>query len=144
MKIYLDACAIQRPFDDRSQIRVGLEADAVLAFIELIDEGKLELVSSDVLELELEQIPTQTRMRYSFEVLQKATSKVDIDEQIKLLATNYQKSGLKVFDAMHLASAVVAKVDYLCTCDDRFVKQAKRILDLPLKVVSPLELAEEI
>jgi hypothetical protein len=31
MIVYLDTCTIQRPFDDHSQTRIVLEAEAVLA-----------------------------------------------------------------------------------------------------------------
>ena len=30
MKIYFDSCSLQRPLDDKSQILIALEADAVL------------------------------------------------------------------------------------------------------------------
>ena len=30
MKIYLDMCCLQRPFDDKTQVRVLVEAEAVL------------------------------------------------------------------------------------------------------------------
>ena len=37
MKIYLDACCLNRPFDDQSQDRVRLEAEAILLIL-----GRLE------------------------------------------------------------------------------------------------------
>jgi predicted nucleic acid-binding protein len=43
-----------------------------------------------------------------------------------------------------LASAEEAKVDYFCTCDDKFLKRAKAVQTLKTKVVSPIELIEEI
>jgi len=47
-------------------------------------------------------------------------------------------------DALHLASAEEAEADYFCTCDDRFLKRAKTFNDLRTKVVTPLELIEEL
>ena len=47
---------------------------------------------------------------------------------------------LMTSDALHLASAVQAKADYFCTCDDRFLKRAKAVDTGQTKVVSPLEL----
>ncbi len=46
--------------------------------------------------------------------------------------------------ALHLALAVEAKVDYLCTCGDKFLKRAKAADTESVRVVSPLELIEEI
>ena len=47
-------------------------------------------------------------------------------------------------DSLHLASAEAGKADLFCTCDDSFLKKAKREVKGRTKVVSPLELAEEI
>jgi predicted nucleic acid-binding protein len=52
--------------------------------------------------------------------------------------------GIKPIDALHLASAVAAKADYFCTCDDRFLKRAKPVDTGQTKVVSPLELIAEV
>jgi len=49
MKIYMDNCCIQRPLDTKDQLRIVLEADAVLGLIEFCKSGKAALVSSDVL-----------------------------------------------------------------------------------------------
>lgn len=39
MKIYLDNCCFNRPFDDQSQIRVRLEAEAKLKIQADIQDG---------------------------------------------------------------------------------------------------------
>jgi hypothetical protein len=54
MKIYLDACSLQRPLDNKSQIRVALEAEAILGVLALCEAGDLELISSEVLVFEFE------------------------------------------------------------------------------------------
>ena len=41
MKIYLDTFSLQRPLDDRRQLRISLEAEAILSIIKLIEEKKL-------------------------------------------------------------------------------------------------------
>jgi len=46
MRVYLDNCCYNRPYDDQSQIRVFLEAHAKMYIQELIKTGVLELVSS--------------------------------------------------------------------------------------------------
>ena len=47
-------------------------------------------------------------------------------------------------DAMHLATAVEAAVDYSCTCDDAFLRRARRVDTRSTMVVSPLELVLEL
>jgi len=43
-----------------------------------------------------------------------------------------------------LASAVEAKADFFCTCDDKLLNKAKAVDTLQTKVVSPLELITEV
>jgi len=57
MKIYLDNCAIQRPFDDKTQIKIALESEAILGIISLVEAHEIELVSSDILEFEISKTP---------------------------------------------------------------------------------------
>lgn len=45
MKVYLDNCALQRPLDDKNQIRIALEAEAILGVFTLCESGKVELIS---------------------------------------------------------------------------------------------------
>jgi hypothetical protein len=49
MKVYLDNCCLQRPLDDKSQIRIALEAEAVLSILAICESGILELISSEPL-----------------------------------------------------------------------------------------------
>jgi len=144
MKIYLDNCALQRPLDDKLQIRIRLEAEAILAIVEQCQSGEIELVSSEVLDLELSETPIKTRVDYGLSVLKSATIYVKINELIGSRAGAFILLGIKPLDALHLASAELAQADYFCTCDDRFLRRAKAIVDLKTKVVTPLELIEEL
>jgi hypothetical protein len=53
MKVYLDACSLQRPLDNRNQIRVTLDAEAILGVLKLCETGQIELISSEALTLKL-------------------------------------------------------------------------------------------
>lgn len=144
MKVYLDTCSIQRPLDSKTQIRITLEAEAILGVIGLCETGQLELVSSEALMFEVKRNPHPIRRDFGLEVLSKAGSFVVLNEQIEQRAKEFGKIGIKALDALHLASAEVAEVDYFCTCDDKFLNKAKTIGDLKTKVVSPVELTEAI
>jgi len=52
--------------------------------------------------------------------------------------------GIRPLDALHLASAEEAQADYFCTCDDKFLNRTKTIQPIKTKIVSPVELIEEI
>jgi predicted nucleic acid-binding protein len=144
MKIYLDTCSLQRPLDNKNQIRIILEAEAVLGVIGLCETGKVELVSSEVLFFEVRQNPKMIRREFGLEVLAKADAFVRLNEQIEKRAKEFTQLGIKPLDALHLASAEIGRADYFCTCDDKFLKKAKGIRGLKVRAISPVELIEEI
>ncbi|MBW4538340.1 MAG: PIN domain-containing protein [Myxacorys chilensis ATA2-1-KO14] len=144
MRIYLDMCSLQRPLDTKTQVRVAVEAEAILSIITLWESGQLELVSSSVLVFEAEQIPLSQRRTYILETLLKANLFVSSSALVEERAQRFVDLGIKPLDALHLASSIEAKADYFCTCDDRFLRRAKEADTESTKVVSPLELITEI
>lgn len=142
--IYLDTCSIQRPLDHKTQIRVALEAEAVLGILTLVESNEVNLVSSEILLFEINRNPNQIRKEYALEVVSKAKDYVGMNPKIEKRAREFIGLGIHFLDAVHLASAESAHVDYFCTCDDGFLKKAGKLPRLKTKVVSPLELAEEL
>jgi len=143
-KVYLDLCAIQRPLDTPNQVRVALEAEAVLGILSLCDAGQIELISSEALVYETEQNPLPIRREHSYSVLAKAKTTVRVTASVKERASQFLQYGVKPLDAVHLALAEASKADYFCTCDDQLARKARRIRDLQVKVISPLDLIQEI
>ena len=144
MKIYLDNCAIQRPLDDKSQLRIALESEAVLGILSLCRQDILKIFSSDVLSFEISKTSNLTRREYAFEFLKISSKHIDINTEIERRAKELEEQGIKALDALHLASAEIGKADYFCTCDDKFLKSIRKINDIKIKVGTPLELIEEI
>ena len=144
MDIYLDNCSLHRPLDDRTQLRIQLEAEAVLSIIILCEQGIHALISSEALVFEARRNPNAQSREIISEILTLATSVVSITDAVKHRATAFEANGFGSMDALHLACAEAAGAEYFCTCDDRLLKRAKHQRDSHVKVVSPLELAEEI
>jgi predicted nucleic acid-binding protein len=144
LKIYLDTCSIQRPLDTQIQTRIRLETEAILGILAHIEEHTVLLISSTVLELEIANNPLPIRREQGEQVLSQATAIVLIDDTIEQRGLFFAQSGLKIMDALHLAAAEFAMVDYFCTCDERFLRRAREIRSLGTRVVSPLELIEVI
>lgn len=144
VKVYLDLCAIQRPLDTPNQVRIVLEAEAVLGTLSLCETGQIELMTSEALLYETEQSPLAIRREHARSVLAQAKTMVRIDEQVRERASEFTEHGIKALDALHLALAEAGDANYFCTCDDRLAQRAKRIPDLGVNVVSPLELVQEI
>src|SRR6476620_8732400 len=55
-RIYLDVCALCRPFDDQQQIRIRLEAIAVELILATIRQTKLQMIVSPVHIVEINAI----------------------------------------------------------------------------------------
>jgi hypothetical protein len=66
MLLYLDSCCYNRPFDDLSQIRVRLEADATEWILEESRSGRFTIVTSDYLSLELLRNPDLAKRADTF------------------------------------------------------------------------------
>ena len=144
MKIYFDNCSLQRPLDDQTQPRIFLESEAVSEILLLCESGKFIFVASEILEIEINKMPQPKRKNLARKCLNLAHDKILTTQEIIVRANDFEKRGFAVFDALHLASAEAAQVDYFCTCDDKFLKRAKAQIDLKVRVCNPLELAQEI
>jgi len=144
MKIYLDCCCLQRPFDDKSQPRIAVEAESVLVILSLCESGRLTLISSEALLFEIHHIPDLNRKDGALEILSMASKTISLTEEVEIAAKKFKKAGLKPLDALHLAFASSWQIDYFCTCDDKFLKKAKSFKKLNTYVVSPTELVMEL
>ena len=144
MRIYLECCCLQRPFDDKSHPRIAVEAEVVLVILSLCESDHLKIISSDALLFEISRNPDQDRKDDALAILKLAKETIELSQEIETLARMFESSGLKPLDALHLAFASASKVDYFCTCDDKFLKKDKRFDSLNTKVVSPTELVMEV
>lgn len=144
MLIYLDNCSLQRPLDSKSNPRIHLESEAVLKILDLLEPGIVQLVSSEILLLEIERNPEELQRTYALIVLSMAAIHVATEPEVQELATRFDQQGLRPADALHLASAVHGQADFFCTCDDKLLRRARRVDTSRTRVVSPLELIEEI
>jgi hypothetical protein len=55
--IYMDACCLNRPFDDQRQLRIRLESEAITIMLEKFQNGEWVWPGSEVLSYELRQNP---------------------------------------------------------------------------------------
>jgi predicted nucleic acid-binding protein len=144
MKIYLDNCALQRPLDDQSYLRIRLEAEAVVEIIELVEAGDLVLLNSAVLEYELQKCADLGRVEYGMEVLSLASDRIRLSDRMVRRAKRFQGLGMEGIDVLHLAVAEANNADFLCTCDDPFWRRARNLKETDVRIVSPTELIEEL
>ena len=146
MKIYLDVCCLNRPFDDHRQERIRFESEAVITILDRCHSKTLTLLSSEVVDLEISKIPDDNRRQKV--ILSSSISKINIvvDDEIKKRARELYKLGFKSFDAFHIACAEKGLADVFLTTDDHLLKRAisKRKF-IKVRVENPLRwLMEEI
>ena len=92
----------------------------------LIRLGRVDLVSSEVLEDEARRAPIPERRLEAESLLSLASSAVEIDGPIAQRARDLAALGYGAFDALHLAAAESAGADFLLSTDDRFIRRAER------------------
>lgn len=141
MRLYLDNNVYNRPFDDLSVPRNRDEAQAVEKLFGRVTVGEFELYGSFVLELENSRLGEVLRREQVGALIALARNRVGRDAAVRARAEWLQRSGLREYDALHLAAAESAEVDYFVTCDDRLLREAKRIANV--EAVTPLELSEK-
>lgn len=144
MKIYLDNCCYNRPFDDQTQERIHLESEAILTILKRGEIGVYQIIGSDILRLEIERMSDGVKKQRVKELYQVASMSISYSEEIKDRAAEIvSTSKIRNFDSLHIASAEAAGVDVLITTDDKLEKMAAK-LNLKIKVMNPLKFAWEV
>ena len=142
-KIYLDNCCYNRPYDDQSQIRISLEAQAKIYIQTMIETGNFKLVSSYMLIYENSRNRIETK-RKAIEQFIKDNTAIYIDdsysEEVEHVAIEIQQTGVKSADAIHVACAILAKCDFFITTDDRLLKYKSDLIS----IVDPVEFIRKI
>jgi len=132
MRIYLDNCCFNRPFDDQSQIKIHLETQAKLYIQQQIKSKNLELVWSYMLDYENSFNPYEERKELIS--VWRNFAVVDIIDTNGLLdiAHDLVDLGIKSKDALHVACAVEAHCEYFLTTDAILLKKAPRVAQITL------------
>lgn len=144
MRVYLDNCCLQRPLDKQTQPRIRVETEAVFAVLAAVQAKEVSLCSSEALLYEIGRIPDNARRVEALSMLLLAHEFLLVTDAVESLAVSFEQRGLSALDAVHLACASEAKVDYFCTCDDKLFRKASAIAGLGCKVITLLNLVLEV
>ena len=132
MKIYLDNCMFNRPFDEQSHIRIRIETEAKLAIQEEIRRGTYQLIWSYILDYENSKNPFRERQEQIIKWKKYAITDIEESTDIIKTALLLNSKGLQKMDSLHIACAIFAKADYFLTTDDKVIKKANVITDLEI------------
>jgi len=144
LRVYLDLCCFNRPFDDQGQPRIYLETQALVLLLEKVALGKHILCVSAALDVENNQNPNQERRRNVGELFKQAQDWIphrkELDQRVNQLLT----LGFRTFDAYHVASAEAGGCDRLVTCDDQFLKASRgAATEIRVTVTDPTSFVSE-
>lgn len=150
-RVYLDTNVYCRTLDDQSDTRIRRESEAFLEIADIALGGGIEIVSSDYVKFEIEQIldPLKRKDVRGFE---RTLSSVNVASSKRLVALAQKFStqcNLNSLDALHISAACLGKVNFLITCDDEVLNEAICIERLAaekghrLKVRNPINYLRE-
>lgn len=143
MKIYMDVCCFNRPFDNDAQSRIHLEAEAVLSILGRCENGEWMLSASDVIDLELSKMNDKDRLEKVRALYSIAKNRVALTSQAIERSSFFQKQGIKLFDSLHLAVAETSGQTVLLTTDDKFLRKATTF-ELTTSVANPVTWLMEV
>jgi len=135
MRVYLDHCAYNRPFDDQKSIKIRLETSAKLYIQAQIRQGVYDLVWSYMSDFENSRNPNAEN-RNSIQAWEGiAKFKCKSSGHILLRGKEIMKQGIRVNDALHIACAVESQCGYFITTDTGLLN--KKIDNI--RIINPID-----
>ena len=138
MKIYLDNCCFNRPYDEQVYETTRLEAEAKLFVQEKIHNGTIGLVWSFMLDFENNANPYDNQKESIAEWKQisceNVAAEIAVLERARDVAAIYR---VKPKDALHVASAIFAHCDYFLTTDRQLLKKVSSLKEI--RTINPID-----
>ena len=140
IRIYLDNCCFNRPYDDQTQPRVRFETQAKLHIQRMVFEGEINLVWSYVLKYENSRNPFESKKQAiaQWEIL--SSLFVSMSNEIVSIAEKITTTGVKSTDALHVACAIAGNCQYFITVDKRLLSYR----DDRIIICNPIEFFNQI
>lgn len=142
MRLYLDNCCFNRPYDDQSSLLTRLETEAKLDIQEKIKSGYLSLGWSYILDFENYANPFPERQVEIQRWKELADSFAYETDGLISTMEELTSAGMKPLDALHIACAISLKCEYFITVDKGILKKSAEISQI--KILSPINLITEL
>ena len=143
VRVYLDLCCLKRPFDDQGMPHVRLEAEAVVSIQKAIEEGAHTFVRAVAQDLENAKNPDPVR-RVRVDAWLANQPLPDIEPAAVTARTadlvNASFGGVR---RVPPGVGQLLQADVFVTTDDQLRALAARRPDLRVRVMGPLEFAQE-
>lgn len=137
MKIYLDNCCFNRPYDDQELETIAMEAQAKIQIQKMIKNKEIFMTWSFILDYENSANPSKVKRQEIQNWEKIASSVIAPNNDIFTLSEQYKELGLKQKDSLHIACAIYEGCDVFITVDKGILKKA--VLFDKLKILNPIE-----
>lgn len=137
MRIYLDNCCFNRPFDEQTQEQIYEETQAVLKIQEQIEKENFDLIWSYILDYENSLNPFENRKNEIFLWKSKSILEVEENNNILNIAESLAELNLKIKDALHIACALDSKCCYFLSTDKRLLNKNSFIENI--EMLNPID-----
>lgn len=141
-RIYLDVCALCRPYDDQTYSRIHLETVAIHLILKAIEAGHYTLVRSPVHRAEITAIADEFERVDLLLLLDNMALEPKIDHKAgRRRAEALFQQGFRPADAAHVAFAESAAADFI-SCDDQLIKRCNQA-DLAIWTGNPVAFCDK-
>jgi len=128
--VYLDICALGRPYDEQNDLRIAAETTAVNIIIALIKSGDYLCYHSPVHDYEAMRNSDESERTeillllntYGASTIEKLKN---VYHEVEQRVVRFEKRGMKIIDALHVAHAEAAGAAFI-TCDDDLMKKCRK------------------
>ena len=136
-RIYLDNCAYNRPFDDKDQLIIRMEAEAKLEIQEDIRKGTYELIWSYMNEYENNDNPYIDK-KEAISVWKKIATHICLPDEIILeKGKQIQTINISPKDSLNLACAIESGCRFFITTDNALLKKAALLSEID--IINPID-----
>jgi len=129
MRIYLDNCCFNRPYDIQTNLTVYFETEAKIFIQNEVLNKRFDLVWSFMMDYEISFNPFLDRQIAIMNWKNIAILDVEPKEDILQKAIEINQKNIKKKDALHIACAIEGKCEYFLTTDKKILnKNIKEII----------------
>ena len=141
--VYLDVCALCRPYDDQAYTRIHLETTAVKMILREIEKNVYNMVYSPMHEIEISAISDEGEREDLLYLISRIAVRMEqAGSYTRKRADNFVDTGFGVADAAHLAYAEKAAA-YFISCDGKLIKKCAKSSEIQIWAGSPIMFCEE-
>jgi len=124
--LYLDVCALSRPFDDQRFLRIRLETEAVNLIMSKVRDEQFQLAVSEAHFVEIRAVPDMIERLKLLSILNQFGMFLKVNKPVVRKRAEYLiASGFGPADAVHVSFAEYAEAMFV-TCDDRLLKKCSQ------------------